>query len=213
MFSSATPSARTSMASTVTPRPSKTTALRSTPRIVMWSLSFGTSTPPGYVPRSSRMRSPGALAVTAAWRVATSCGTRMTRRPSAAAGRGVSSAIASAGKSQRAAMVRDLTSTTPPRLVYPAEAPLVPGRFRAIDRRREGGGDAIPWMIRLAAQGVETMDGSGPPPFDGITETPYETPTAEELAQLEELGPQWYAEAGLESGAEAATTVGTDAAV
>ena len=49
------------------------------------------------------------------------------------------------------------------------------------------------------------MDGSGPPPFDGITETPYETPTAEELAQLEELGPQWYAEAGLESGAEAAT--------
>ena len=61
------------------------------------------------------------------------------------------------------------------------------------------------------------MDGSGPPPFDGITETPYETPTAEELAQLEELGPQWYAEAGLEGGAEAATTVaaevGTDAAV
>src|SRR5207249_4861576 len=82
MFSSATPSARTSMASTVTPRPSKTTALRSTPRTVMWSLSFVT-----------------------------------------------------------------------------------------------------------------------------------ETPTAEELAQLEELGPQWYAEAGLESGAEAATTVGTDAAV
>jgi hypothetical protein len=60
------------------------------------------------------------------------------------------------------------------------------------------------------------MDGSDPPPFDSITETPYETPTAEELAQLEELGPQWYSEAGLDAAAETTTTVtevGTEAAV
>jgi hypothetical protein len=61
------------------------------------------------------------------------------------------------------------------------------------------------------------MSGSDPPPFDSITETPYETPTAEELAQLEELGPQWYSEAGLDAAAETTTTtaaeVGTEAAV
>src|SRR6266536_536912 len=54
------------------------------------------------------------------------------------------------------------------------------------------------------------MDGSDPPPFDSITETPYETPTAEEL------GPQWYSEAGLDAAAETTTTVaevGTEAAV
>jgi hypothetical protein len=61
------------------------------------------------------------------------------------------------------------------------------------------------------------MSESDPPPFDSITETPYETPTAEELAQLEELGPQWYSEAGLDAAAETTTTtaaeVGTEAAV
>jgi hypothetical protein len=54
-----TPSAWTTTPFLLASSPSRTTALRSTPLIVMSCLSRGTTVPPGYVPRSTRIVSPG----------------------------------------------------------------------------------------------------------------------------------------------------------